>query len=137
MNAKLYVQDTSGVHNLHGTPGILSAIASAVAAGIATNVAAPSRTDYETRYGKPNKAAIIICFLFTHWFGSLYLVFPARAPTENLTNVELLLGIEPGEGRSAAQQAGFQIALLASTLVLAIIGGLLTGELQFLFKIWQ
>ena len=65
----------------------------------------------------------------------MYLVFPARAPTENLTNVELLLGIEPGEGRSAAQQAGFQIALLASTLVLAIIGGLLTGELQFLFKI--
>ena len=67
----------------------------------------------------------------------MYLVFPARAPSENLTNVEMLLGIEPGEGRSAAQQAGFQIALLASTLVLAIIGGYFTGELQILFKIWQ
>ena len=68
----------------------------------------------------------------TYSFGSLYLVFPARAPTENLTYVELLLGIEPGEGRSAAQQAGFQIALLASTLFLAIIGGLLTGQLHFI-----
>ena len=115
----------------------MSAIASAVAAGIATNVTAPGRTDYETRYGIPNKAAIIICFLFTHCFCSLYLVFPARAPSENLTNVEMLLGIEPGEGRSAAQQAGFQIALLASTLVLAIFGGYFTGELQILFKIWQ
>ena len=49
MNRKLHLQDTCGVHNLHGTPGILSAIASAVAAGIATNVTAPARTDYETR----------------------------------------------------------------------------------------
>ena len=64
-------------------------------------------------------------------FGSLYLVFPARAPSENLTEVEILLGIEPGEGRSAVQQAGFQLALLASTLVLAIVGGLLTGQSHF------
>ena len=31
----LYVQDTHGVYNLHGTPSVLSAITSAVAAGIA------------------------------------------------------------------------------------------------------
>ena len=61
----------------------------------------------------------------------MFLVFPARAPTENLTNEELILGIEPGEGRSAAQQAGFQLALLASTLLLATIGGLLTGQSRF------
>ena len=63
----------------------------------------------------------------------MYLVFPARAPTENLTDVEILLGIEPEEDRSAAQQAGFQLALLASTLVLAIVGGLLTGQSHFDF----
>ena len=63
----------------------------------------------------------------------MYLVFPARAPSKNLTDVEMLLGIEPGEGRSAAQQAGFQLALLASTLVLAIVGGLLTGQSYFNF----
>ena len=44
----LYVQDTHGVYNLHGTLGVLSAIASAVAAGIASNVTAPNRVDYET-----------------------------------------------------------------------------------------
>ena len=49
MDRWLYVQDTCGVHNLHGTPGLLSAIASAIAAGIATNVTAPNRVDYETR----------------------------------------------------------------------------------------
>ena len=43
------MQDTCGVHNLHGTPGVLSAIVSAVAAGIATNVTAPGRVDYKTR----------------------------------------------------------------------------------------
>ena len=72
-----------------------------------------------------------IFLLLTHCFVSLYLVFPARAPSENLTEVEILLGIEPGEGRSAAQQAGFQLALLASTLFLAIVGGLLTGQSHF------
>lgn len=72
-----------------------------------------------------------ISLLLTHCFGSLYLVFPARAPSENLTEVEILLGIEPGEGRSAGQQAGFQLALLTSTLVLAIVGGLLTGQSYF------
>lgn len=61
----------------------------------------------------------------------MFLVFPARAPSENLSDEELILGIEPGEDRSAAQQAGFQLALLASTLLLAIIGGLITGQSHF------
>lgn len=77
----------------------------------------------------------LYCFFlflyFTHFFVSLFLVFPARAPSENLSDEELILGIEPGEGRSAAQQAGFQLALLSSTLLLAIIGGLLTGQSHF------
>ena len=58
---------------------------------------------------------------------SLFLVFPARAPTDNLTDEELLLGIETGEGRGAGHQAGFQLALLASTLMIATIGGLISG----------
>ena len=49
MDRWFYLQDTCGVHNLHGTPGVLSAIASAIAAGIATNVNAPNRVNYETR----------------------------------------------------------------------------------------
>lgn len=32
---RVFLQDTCGVHNLHGTPGVLSAVASAIAAGVA------------------------------------------------------------------------------------------------------
>ena len=39
------------------------------------------------------------------------------------------LGIGTGEGRSAAVQAGYQLACLATTLALAIIGGVITGQL--------
>jgi len=54
-------------------------------------------------------------------------VFPARAPTTNLTTEQQLLGIEPGEGRHAGTQSGYQLALLTSTLAISVFGGLLTG----------
>ena len=61
-------------------------------------------------------------------------MFPARAPeganaTEcGLTATEMALEVECGDGRSASQQAGYQLALLVCTLCIAIIGGLVTGE---------
>ena len=64
---------------------------------------------------------------------SLYLVFPARAPEGHnatscgLTPVEVSLGVECGDGRSGPEQAGYQLALLACTLTIAILGGLITG----------
>lgn len=56
-------------------------------------------------------------------------MFPARAPEfeTELTMEQQLLGIEPGEGRHAGSQAGFQLALLFSSIFIAILGGLLTG----------
>jgi hypothetical protein len=61
----------------------------------------------------------------------LYLQFPARAPHGNssaLNDVnEVLMFLEPGDNRTALQQAGFQLAALAVTLLVAIVGGLLTG----------
>jgi len=38
-----------------------------------------------------------------------------------------LQGVDPGEGRHAGTQAGYQLALLAVTLGISILGGLLTG----------
>ncbi len=65
---------------------------------------------------------------------SLFLVFPARAPS-NFTAIspaELaqyqMLGISEGQGRHAGMQAGFQLALLVTTLAMSIVGGLLTGK---------
>ena len=70
---------------------------------------------------------IFYYYLWVFLFYSLYLVFPARAPSSNLTVEETLLGIETGEGRTAGEQAGYQLALLASTLFIAGIGGIFTG----------
>ena len=35
MDKWLYLQDTCGVHNLHGLPGVMSGIASVIAASLA------------------------------------------------------------------------------------------------------
>lgn len=35
MEKRLWLQDTCGVHNLHGLPGVFSGVASAIAAGVA------------------------------------------------------------------------------------------------------
>lgn len=70
------------------------------------------------------------------FFFSLYLQFPARAPHSNssaLNDVnEVLMFLEPGDNRSALQQAGYQLAALMVTLVVAIVGGLLTGSQIFM-----
>jgi len=100
MDRWLYLQDTCGVHNLHGLPGVFSGLASVIAAGVAGG--AVSYSDI-----------------------SLYAVFPARAPS-NMTEAQLQ-GVDPGEGRHAGIQAGYQLALLVVTLAVSILGGLLTG----------
>ena len=61
-------------------------------------------------------------------------MFPARAPEGSnpkdcgLTDTEKLLEVECGDGRPADEQAGYQLALLCSTLFISIVGGMITGE---------
>merc|ERR1711871_1369310 len=92
------LDDTCGVHNLHGMPGIIGALGGAISAANAGTMA----------YGS-----------------SIGRVFPERAPS-NATEAALL-GIEPGSDRSAQDQAAIQIAALAITLAFSIGGGLITG----------
>ena len=60
-------------------------------------------------------------------------MFPARAPEGDnaigcgLNSVEISLGVECGDGRSRSEQAGYQLALLACTLTIAIVGGIVAG----------
>lgn len=102
-----FVHDTCGIHNLHGMPGILAALASVVVAGMAS---LPS-------YGESNR---------------MYKFFPSRVPVFNSTLYinESLAGTEfdrGGLGRSGAQQAGYQIVALVVTLMMALLSGTLTG----------
>ena len=66
---------------------------------------------------------------------SLYRQFPARAPMENTTEfAEIKIhfaGIQPGSGRTGAEQGCYQAAALAMTLAVAIVGGLVTGNSLF------
>uniref|UniRef100_A0A8C4N8L9 Rh associated glycoprotein n=1 Tax=Eptatretus burgeri TaxID=7764 RepID=A0A8C4N8L9_EPTBU len=103
--SKLNVQDTCGVHNLHGIPGLIAAVAGALVAAMAS----------EETYGK-----------------SLYLTFPQLIPSDKDDPAFLALhgefnSIKPGSGRSPAKQGAFQIAELGVTLAMALAGGAITG----------
>merc|ERR1711976_888557 len=64
---------------------------------------------------------------------SVYQIFPIRAPVQNSTELmeinKVFSHVGAGMGRSATQQAGFQILALVITLVFAIVFGALTGFL--------
>ena len=129
MNKKLSIHDTCGVHNLHGMPGVMAGIVGAITAAMAT------RDEYGFRY--------YLCKIAFHfflneplkfwiWRNSLYRQFPARVPELNTTEFAQLKGqfsdMEPGLGRTATTQAAYQIYALLTTLAIAIVGGLFTGN---------
>ena len=51
MEKRLHINDVSGAHNLHGLPGVLSAIAATIAAGIAGHDSSNNLINYGNRYG--------------------------------------------------------------------------------------
>jgi ammonium transporter Rh len=101
-NAKLKIHDTCGVLSLHVIPGVIAAILGAIFAA---------------------------CASFTDYGVGLYEYYPARAPTVNATEFADLKLTTPGTGRGAGEQAGFQLAALALTIGMALVGGALTGLL--------
>ncbi|XP_064651473.1 ammonium transporter Rh type A-like isoform X2 [Lineus longissimus] len=108
MARRLKLHDTCGVNNLHGMPGLLAGIIGTIVASLAV----------EKNYGY-----------------SLYEIFPARAPAANTTQlleIQKVLSINSGSGRSAGMQAANQVFALLLSLGFAIVGGILTG---FIMKI--
>ncbi|KAF7275115.1 hypothetical protein GWI33_012169, partial [Rhynchophorus ferrugineus] len=93
------ILDTCGVHNLHGMPGLLGGVISVIMAAIAN----------ENHYGQ-----------------TLYQIYPARASPVVSINPEYI-PLEAGDGRSAPEQAAYQVVMILVTLSIAILSGLLTG----------
>ncbi|XP_039182880.1 ammonium transporter Rh type A-like [Crotalus tigris] len=98
---KVHLQDQCGIHNLHGLPGILGALAGIVAILIVPDEA----------YGH-----------------QLYHVFPARSPPLQNATVETTF-IGERLGRSTSEQALFQAVGLGLSVVVSLVGGYLTGLL--------
>lgn len=98
------IQDQCGIHNLHGLTGLISCIAGICAILMAS----------EEVYGP-----------------SLYEIFAHRAPVEGdpkLKELQMLIpGLQPGLGRTAKEQALFQVAAVFSTIGVSVLGGILTG----------
>ncbi|KAM9830183.1 rh50-like protein [Syngnathus typhle] len=98
------IQDQCGIHNLHGLTGLISCAAGIFAIMMAS----------EEVYGP-----------------SLYDTFRHRAPKEGdpkLLELQALIpGLQPGLGRSAQEQALFQVVAIFSTIAAAAIGGIITG----------
>lgn len=104
LSKHLRIQDQCGIHNLHGLTGLISSTAGIVAILLAS----------EETYGP-----------------SLYEIFCYRAPPEGDPRLgelqKLIPGIRPGLGRSAREQALFQVAAVFGTMAVSAVGGLLTG----------
>lgn len=84
---------------MHGLPGVLSGLAGALVAALAS----------------PEL-----------YHGDLYKFYPAMAPLVNTTDT-VASAIVSGLGRTPLQQSGYQLAALGVTLLLAIVGGAITG----------
>lgn len=109
---RMRIQDQCGIHNLHGLTGLISSTAGICAILLAS----------EDTYGP-----------------SMYQIFSHRAPPEGdpklLELQKLIPELKPGLGRSAEEQALYQVAAIFSTIAASSLGGLLTGlvmKLSFL-----
>ncbi|XP_008282932.1 ammonium transporter Rh type B-like [Stegastes partitus] len=101
---RMRIQDQCGIHNLHGLTGLISSTAGICAILLAT----------EETYGP-----------------SMYQIFSHRAPPEGdpklLELQQLIPGLKPGLGRTAQEQALYQVAAIFSTIAASAAGGVLTG----------
>lgn len=104
MAQRMKIQDQCGILNLHGLTGLISSTA-----GICAILLAREET-----YGP-----------------SMYQIFTHRAPPEGdprLLELQMLIpGLKPGLGRSAEQQALYQVAAIFATIGASAAGGVFTG----------
>uniref|UniRef100_A0A8C9SXW3 Rh family B glycoprotein n=1 Tax=Scleropages formosus TaxID=113540 RepID=A0A8C9SXW3_SCLFO len=115
MEKKLKIQDTCGVHNLHGMPGILGAVVGAVTASLATREVYGDGSVLALRRLSPRRVYVSVCVqhvsLTSRLSSSMEDVFP-----------EIYAG-----NFSASEQGVRQAISLAVTLGMALVGGVIVG----------
>ena len=78
MNEKLNLHDTCGVHNLHGMPGLLGAIAGVVASKLA------DREDYKERY------VLFVDYIFLFFGSRSFNIYTAVQPRTSTLLLRIL-----------------------------------------------
>lgn len=67
----------------------------------------------------------------TFIYSSVYEIFPMMIPASNTSELVTAMAnfsvTAPGPGRSATTQGGFQMLALVVTMIVAIVGGAITG----------
>lgn len=104
------LDDTCGIHNLHGMPALLGGIASAIAAGCAI----PSYYEGDAMDPTGDGTA------------AFNIAFPARQPCQDFAKTMYGSFVC---GRTGGQQAGFQLAALMLSVCLGLFGGAFTGAI--------
>ena len=75
------------------------------------------------------------------FYSSLYLLYPSLSPEkgdDDLKRIQSLLpGVEPGDGRTPAMQATFQLIGLFATLVIALVTGGVAGIVPMTYDLYD
>lgn len=161
LRRSLRVHDVRGVFATHGVPAFISGLAAVVSAFLANEQEYGTRYSIDPLqilhlYSPLNAHNVIltitrrrsnvidvhtiyclyiyrIIFYFTY---SLYKLYPARVPERNTIKYQELIQIhaefQPNQGRSSYVQGAYQLGALAVTIVVALVGGWLTGKRYYL-----
>ena len=142
------LDDTCGVHNLHGMPGVMGAVGGCISASIAGGSSgkmygATVGNVFPARCGSWGlniaNQTMTTPGLYHHVvtndasdFSHDNKAYSGAKLTELVqTEMKRVTGCDaPGDGRTAGSQASYQIAALGVTLVFAIVGGAITGLLM-------
>ncbi len=113
LSSRLRLEDTCGVHNLHGMPAVLSAVVSAGMCAAAT----------EEQYGDRFCFGTLIQYSFVAFCN-----FAIHRILYCLSSFALVFPLLTPGGRGHSGQAAWQVAGITITVAVATLAGLIVGQ---------